>query len=120
MNDYRTVQLALEGGAQPAMLCVTCPWDRTCISPPAMTSAEVQSKMDQALNEDRQRAAQARAAGESPGIPAGSLLTALIHSGRDVMGEFCPVFALRLRSGDGRRIADSLKASMQEWDDQRG
>lgn len=118
MTDYTAVQKALESGAQPSMLCATCPWDRTCISPPTMTRAEVEARMAEASKADEQRHAEARAVGKDPGVPVGSLMTALTLGGRDTMGQFCPVFALRLRSSGGREIADSLKASMQGWDDQ--
>lgn len=119
MSDYSAVQKALGEGADPAMLCATCPWDRTCITPPTMTKAEVDARIAEASKTDDQRMAEAALAGKEPGMPVGSLLTALTLGGRDTMGQFCPVFALRLRSSGGREIADSLKSSMQRWDDQR-
>jgi hypothetical protein len=45
-------------------------------------------------------------------------MTALIYGGRDTSGQLCPVFALRLRSGDGRKIADQVRSAMQSWDDE--
>jgi|BioPla2DNA2_1021312.scaffolds.fasta_scaffold255090_2 hypothetical protein len=34
------IREALKTGADPHMICATCPWDRTCIRPPAMTAGE--------------------------------------------------------------------------------
>ena len=119
MSDYSTVRKALEEGADPGMLCTTCPWDRTCISPPSMTKAEIDAEMAKASAEDKERAVAARLKGAPEPMPTGSLMTALVYGDKDTSAQVCPVFALRLRSGGGRRIADSLRASMQEWDDQQ-
>jgi hypothetical protein len=118
MSDYSAVQNALEGGASPAMLCTTCPWDRNCVSPPTMTKAEIDAHIAKATREDEQRSAQAALMGGEPQLPMGSLMTALVYGGRDTSGQLCPVFALRLRSGNGRRIADSVRSAMQSWDDE--
>ena len=118
-SDYQNVQKALTGGADPAMLCTTCPWDRNCITPPEMTAADIEARMQEGAAKDRQLAAEARAAGRDPGVPTGTLLTALMFAGRDLSAYVCPVFSLRLRSSGGRKIADTFKAQMQEWDDQR-
>jgi hypothetical protein len=117
MNDYPQVQQALATGADPAMLCATCPWDRNCVTPPTMTSGEIEAQLKQAAQEDQQRAAAAAAAGQQTGIPHGVLLTMLSVGGRDTMGLLCPVFALRLRSAAGRGMADQVKAIMQGFDD---
>ena len=118
MNDYGAVQEALKAGVEPAMLCATCPWDRNCISPPTMTSAEIDAKLAEAAAKDEASAAEARAAGHDPGMPQSMILTAIAVGGRDLMGQLCPVFALRLRSSGGRRIADSVRSAMQAWDDE--
>lgn len=117
-NDYETVRKALGGGVDPAMLCATCPWDRHCITPPAMTSSDVERQIAEAGQRDEQRAAELRASGADPGLPAQTLLTAMIVAGRDTSAEVCPVFALRLKSSGGRRIADQFRSMMQGWDDQ--
>jgi len=117
MTDYTTVQKALEDGADPAMLCATCPWDRYCVNPPSMTRAEIDAKIAQAGAEDDRDYVQAVAAGKNPGMPTRSLLTAITFAGKDTAGALCPVFALRLRSSSGRGIADTLKDVMQKWDD---
>ena len=119
MSDYTAVKKALTDGAQPAMLCATCPWDRTCVSPPTMTSAEIDAQMAEAAKQDDQKLTEARATGQDPGLPAGTLMTALAYAGKDTSAQVCPVFALRLRSSGGRQIADAMKATMQGWDDER-
>jgi hypothetical protein len=118
VTDYGPVQKALAEGADPAMLCATCPWDRTCLTPPTMTKAEVDAKIAEATDQEDKRLAEARASGKDGGFPVGAIMTALIFGGKEQSASICPVFALRLRSSGGRRIADDLKASMQGWDDQ--
>lgn len=116
-SDYTAVSDALANGTDPAMLCATCPWDRTCIAPPAMTRGDFDAAMRQARAEDAAQAQGALALGQHP-MPVASLLTIATLAGRDTQAQVCPVFALRLRSGAGRGIADAMKASMQGWDDQ--
>lgn len=117
MTDYKPVQDALASGADPAMLCATCPWDRNCITPPTMSKADVDAYIAKAEREDQERAAAARLAGKDPGLPAGMLMTTLTFAGRDTSAQVCPVFALRLKSSGGRKMADSIRESMQSWDD---
>jgi hypothetical protein len=119
MTDYTPVQKALSDGVQPSVLCATCPWDRMCISPPTTTRAEIDARMAMAAEQDDRKLAEARAAGSDPGLPVGSLLTALTFGGRDTMATVCPVYALRLRSSSGRAIADTTRAAMQAWDDEQ-
>jgi len=118
MADYEPVKKALSEGLDPAMLCQTCPWDRPCITPPVMTSAEIDAHMTKAAEEDKARAEKA---GRETGLGAvaGTLMAAVAFGGKDTAAQVCPVFALRLRSSAGRGIADSLRESMQGWDDQR-
>jgi hypothetical protein len=118
MSDYTAVQKALADGAEPRMLCATCPWDRNCVSPPTMTSAEIDAQIAQATEMDDKRAEEARLAGQPAPMPTGALMTAMVVGGRDTMGQFCPVFALRLRSSGGRRVADLTRSAMQSWDDE--
>jgi hypothetical protein len=117
VSDYQAVQNALERGASPAMLCETCPWDRNCISPPSMTAGDVEARVAEAAEADRQRAEMAAIRG-GESMPTGTLLTALFLGGRDTQAQVCPVFALRLRSSAGRRLADSVRSAMQSWDDE--
>lgn len=113
MNDYQRVAEALKEGAEPSMLCMTCPWDRYCITPPSMTSAEVKTKVGEARRTDAEKAQEARAKGQEPGLPAGALMTILALGGRDKQAEICPVMALKLRTADGRGVVDALKEHMQ-------
>jgi hypothetical protein len=118
MSDYRRVQDALAKGAEPAMICATCPWDRLCISPPSMTREQIDDQVRQAAASDQKDKGTAQ--GDSgAGFPIGTILATLTLAGRDTMAEMCPVFALRLRTGTGRQIADDTKKAMQGWDDSR-
>ena len=117
MADYSKVSEALKNGADPAMLCATCPWDRFCVTPPSMTSAEIQKAMEEASANDTTSAEKARSEGREAPMPMGSLLTAITLGGRDTQAHVCPVLALRLRSSDGERIVRQVKSQMQSWDD---
>ncbi len=114
MSGYRAVTKALAEGADPAMLCATCPWDRNCINPPAMTSGEIEQQLAEARAKD-EAARAAAPAGKS--MPAATLMTALVYAGRDTAMQACPVLGIRLRSGAGRRIADMMRAAMQSWEE---
>jgi hypothetical protein len=43
------------------------------------------------------------------------LLTAIALGGLDQIGTLCPVFAARLTSPDGRRLADAIREQMRNW-----
>lgn len=117
-NDFRRVAEALAAGADPAILCATCPWDRHCVNPPDMTTDEIKAQEEKAKRQDEETAAKARAEGKEAGaMPIGSLMTMVMLSGRDTSASVCPVFAARLQSSDGRRIADLVRTTMQAWDD---
>jgi hypothetical protein len=114
VTDYNAVKKALSEGTPPQMLCMTCPWDRNCVNPPAMTSAEIDAQIAAASAKDK------AAAAEDPSgqqMPVGTLMTVLAYAGKDTSISACPVLGLRLRSGDGRKLADSVRAQMQAWDD---
>lgn len=115
MGDYTSVREALAGGADPAGLCATCPWDRNCVNPPAMTSEQVDARISAAIKADQRHAGEARQAGRSPGTPVSTLVTLMAVGSRDITGMLCPVFATRLRSPDGRAISDQVKAIMQAF-----
>jgi len=117
VNDYENVTKALATGADPVMLCTTCPWDRYCITPPKMSAADVETKIREAQQEDERAEASTLGGGQNAQFPVRSLMTALVFAGRDKAAELCPVFTLRLRSSAGRTVADLLKAHMQSWDD---
>ena len=113
MADYRPVSDALKEGADPAMLCMTCPWDRFCITPPAMTSDEVRAKIDQSVADDEAKRAQNIAQGKEAGMPMGSLLSTIMLAGKDTQSQVCPVFALRLRSQAGGEIVQQIRSLMK-------
>jgi hypothetical protein len=122
VSDYEAVQKALADGAAPSMLCTTCPWDRSCLTPPTMTRAEIDTLLEKAQAEDAERAADARRRGKTMKAleaSSGLLMTAVAYGGKDTSASICPVLALRLRSSGGREIADGLKVTMQGWDDSR-
>lgn len=118
MSDYTRVEQALVTGAAPAMLCATCPWDRYCVTPPSVTKDDVNRALADAKEKDAADVEKAKAAGKEPGMPVGMLVTALAMGGRHQQASVCPVYALRLRSSQGRQLVDAVKASMQSWDDE--
>ena len=119
-SDYEPVQAALAAGTDPAMLCATCPWDRHCIAPPVMTADEVQQHVKDAAAADRVALDEARHLGQAVGMEhvSGTLMALAIFGGRHLSASVCPVFALRLRSSGGRKLADTFRAALQSWDDQ--
>jgi len=84
-----------------------------------MSSAEIEAQMREAAARDRAEAEDARRMGRETQMPVGTLMTAVLYAGKDTSAQVCPVFALRLRSSGGRKIADTFKGMMQEWDDQK-
>jgi hypothetical protein len=105
VSNYDAVERELAAGTQPEVLCATCPWDRLCVQPPAMTKADIQAKMAEAERRDKQQLGKE--------LPLGSLLTAMTFGGRDQAGRMCPVFVLTLRSPEGRKLADSVRQMMR-------
>ena len=116
MADYNPVKEALAAGADPAMLCATCPWDRNCVTPPAMTSAEVEQHIKKAGEADERKALE-----DGPGanrMPVGTLMAVAIYAGKDTALQACPVLGIRLRDSGGRKLADQVRSFMQSWQDQ--
>lgn len=110
MSNYMQVSAALTRGVQPKDLCVSCPWDRFCIEPPAMTPQDVQAQIDQAA---------ANTHLEKPeSALMGTILTSMIFAGRDSAGEMCPVLVVRLRGSEGRSLVDAVRKIMKGWDDE--
>ena len=115
MSDYQPVKKALEAGTDPVMICMTCPWDRNCVTPPSMTAQDIDQEIEKAALKDQ---APADPAQQAQGrLPMATLMTALIYGGKDTALQACPVLALRLRSGDGRKIAGTVRELMQGWAD---
>lgn len=121
MSDYSQVQQALASGTSPADICSTCPWDRFCINPPGMTKDQVDGQMADAMAQSNAAAEAAKAQGKEAGAGAlaGVLMTALTFAGKDSLGMMCPVFVVRLRSSEGRHLADGVRAQMKAWDDNK-
>ena len=113
MADYKRVSDALKEGADPVMLCMTCPWDRFCINPPPMTSEEIEKQYEDARVKDEEAAAKAKAEGKDAPMPFGVLIQALAVGGRDTQCQVCPVLAMRLRSSEGGVIVQSIRSQMQ-------
>jgi hypothetical protein len=86
-----------------------------------MTAAEVEQHVKEAATADRIALAEARNLGRAPGIEdvSGTLLALSVFGGRHLSATVCPVFALRLRSSGGRKLADAFKGQMQDWDDSK-
>jgi hypothetical protein len=116
--NYKPVSDALAAGADPQMLCATCPWDRFCITPPSMTRDEIDAEQEKARRKDEDARAEKQAKGEDPGMPMGMLMTAVMLGGKDTAATVCPVVAMRMRTSQGRKIVDSLRAQMTGWDDE--
>jgi hypothetical protein len=112
MIDHDRINAALASGADPNMLCTTCPWDRLCVEPPKNTREDVDREVAKAKAEDEK----SRMVDGNKGMPTATLMTTMIFSGKDRQGEMCPVFSLRLRSAEGRQIADSIRTLMQGGD----
>jgi len=109
MNSVTTIKNALKNGADPKMICATCPWDRFCIEPPSMTEGDIQAEIDKSKTP--------REGDGKDGALIGGLLTSLMFGGRDTQASICPILANRLRTSDGRRIVDTMRSLMQGWDD---
>ena len=114
MSDYKAVSDALASGADPAMLCATCPWDRNCVNPPMMTASDIDRQIADAAAKDKEMAKADPSAGE---MPFGAILATVIYAGKDTALQACPVLGIRLRSADGRRIADMVRSAMQSWEE---
>ena len=69
------IREALKTGADPHMICATCPWDRTCIRPPAMTTGDV----EEALDPDTIRGE----AGEGESVLLVAMIKSMTFAGRD-------------------------------------
>jgi hypothetical protein len=100
---------ALAAGADPKMLCQTCPWTRACVTLPEMTKADVDQHISEVTDHHVEK------------DPASALIRTImgvaIFGGRQNDAKVCPVFALRLKSSEGRSIAESVRTQMRAWDD---
>lgn len=115
MSNYQQVQDALSQGVSPADLCRTCPWDRLCISPPEMTRDQIEREQAKQCKESEAQMKEDPKGGM--GAVVGTLLTSILYAGKDTAAQVCPVLVVRMRSSEGRAIADSVRAQMKAWDD---
>lgn len=99
----------LDRGTPAELICATCPWDRLCVEPPQMSTKEIERQIKEAETKDLERDPTKSA------MPVSMILTTLVYAGKDNAGKLCPVFALRLRGPDGRRVADGLREQMRGW-----
>lgn len=106
--SYDQVKKAMAAGTPHDLICASCPWDRLCVTPPALTAADIEAAVADAATRDKSAA---RNGGEA--MPAQTLMTAMIFAGRDTAGALCPVFATRLRGPEGRQVSDSIRSMMQ-------
>lgn len=113
MTNHKTVSDALESGADPEMLCMTCPWDRFCITPPKMTRQQIEAEKVRSKTEDEAAMAKARTEGRDGGFPMGTLLTSLLYAGKDTAADLCPVLAVRLRTDEGQQIVQMIRCHMK-------
>lgn len=104
MSDYSIVTTALKDGTDPDELCRTCPWTRACIEPPTMTAMDIERLQNEAKERD---------AADSDSRGAASLIGALLFAGKDTTAQVCPVFAIRLRSEEGRQVVADLRERMR-------
>lgn len=107
MSTYESVKKAMAAGTPLELICASCLWDRLCVQPPKMSAAEIDEQIKQAERKDKEL----DPLGQK--MPAGMLMTALMYAGKDSSGEMCPVFSTRLKSPEGRQIADALRQTMR-------
>jgi hypothetical protein len=107
MSDYTQVKKAMEAGTPPELICTACPWDRLCITPPSMTSGDIDRLVGEAEAKD------AALPDREGKMPVGLLMTIMAFAGKDTAGQLCPVFALKLRGPEGRQVADSIRTAMR-------
>jgi hypothetical protein len=108
MINTQSIKEALKDGAEASMICMTCPWDRLCLTPPTMTKADIENTLEQ----------MAKKSEESGGDSFQSMLMGtLIFAGKDDAATLCPILTNRFQTSDGRKIADALRKMMQEWED---
>jgi len=107
VSDYAAVKGQLQQGIDPTLLCAACPWDRLCVTPPAMTTDEVSAKMSEV---ESPSPSASRSEGEQ--ALAKLLFTAVAYGGRDTQATLCPVLAAEMRSPQGRELNEVLRAKM--------
>lgn len=105
MSDYTQVKKAMEAGTPHELICQTCPWDRLCITPPAMSGAQVDDMLAEAKAPKLDE--------EGDGFLTRALLTTMMFAGKDTQAQLCPIFSTKLTSPAGRQMADGIRAQMR-------
>jgi len=84
--------------------CSTCPWSKFCITPPVMSKAEVDAKIQGDLDKVKET--------KDEGALMQPMLSALMFSGKDTECQVCPVFAAKLRESPllSTKIRELMKA----------
>jgi len=112
MTNVEAIKDALKAGTEPRMICMTCPWDRFCLTPPSMTSFDIENQINKMKEEDEK-------ASEKDGTNhfMGAMMGTILFTGKDTQATLCPIVVNRLQTSDGRKIVDSIRDMMQEWED---
>jgi len=107
MINTEAIKKSLAEGADPSFICMTCPWDRLCLTPPTMTAGDIEDQINKMTKKTEEKG--------QDGLMT-SVMATLMFSGKDTTSTLCPVFVNRLHSSDGRKIADALRDMMQKWE----
>ena len=87
--------------------CASCTWDKFCLSPPTMTSEEVESR-----TKPKPPAERAVEGEEKKDSLLGDMLNIMMFSGKDTECRACPQLISRLR--EGPELSNYIKSFMQE------
>lgn len=85
--------------------CATCTWDKFCIKPPNMTKDEVERNIKEAGDKGKEK-------GKPNEDIFGSLMGAMMFSGKDKECHACPTFINRLRQSPD--LSNNIKRIMKE------
>jgi hypothetical protein len=106
-DQYEPVREAMAAGTPHELICTGCPWSRPCVNTPEMATVDVDRKIAEAKREALAHGASARQALMVQITAVG------MFGGRDQAGAMCPVFIARLRSPEGRQLADAIRTTMR-------
>lgn len=92
--------------AKAIVECKTCPWNRFCIEPPAMTEEEVRERLEEIEKEAGKRGKDSMFY---------MLISTMVFGHRDKECPACPVFIQRLRASP--KLVQEIREIMQSWED---
>jgi hypothetical protein len=107
MINTEAIKKSLAEGVDPSFICMTCPWDRLCLTPPGMTSGDIDEQINKMTKKTEE---------EGKDTFLTQLMATIIFAGKDTSATLCPVFVNRLHSSDGRKVADAIRDMMQKWE----